>query len=122
MGTILIIDDNSVNRFLLNTMLKETYQILEASSGEDGIRIAKSRKVDLILLDILMPNMDGYETAGYLKDDPRTHKIPIIFVTALADEDTRSKAKLCGAADVITKPVSSSLLKARIQSYFSKGS
>lgn len=121
MGTILIIDDNSVNRFLLNIMLTETYQILEASSGEDGIRIAKTRKIDMILLDILMPNMDGFETATHLKADPKTHKIPIIFVTALADEDTRNKAKLCGAADVITKPVSSSLLRARIQSYFTKG-
>lgn len=122
MGTILIIDDNSVNRFLLNVMLNGTYQLLEASSGEDGIRIAKTRKIDMILLDILMPNMDGYATASYLKADPKTHKIPIIFVTAMAGESIRAKAKLCGAADVITKPVSSSLLKARIQSYFTKGS
>ena len=118
MRTILVVDDNSVNRFVLHRMLQSSYRILEASTGEDAYHVAKSTKIDLILLDILMPHLDGYDTARLLKSDPKTEKTPIIFVTALTDESVRQKAMACGAVDLVTKPVCASMLKARISKIF----
>ena len=118
MKTILVVDDNSVNRFILHRMLQGSYRILEASMGEDAIHIANSTKIDLILLDILMPHMDGFDTARILKASCKTVNIPIIFVTALTDEMVRNKAMDVGALDLITKPICASMIKARIRSLF----
>lgn len=112
---ILIVDDVGENIHALMNVLREQYAILAANSGEKALEIARRQpSPDLILLDIRMPGLDGYEVLSRLKSNPDTSDIPVIFVTAMAeiaDEDTGLKL---GAADYITKPVNPDLLKLRI--------
>jgi PAS domain S-box-containing protein len=107
MSTILVVDDRSVNRELLVTLLGYAgHHLLEASEGEAGLAIARAEHPDLIITDIVMPKMDGYEFARQVRSDPSIAKTQIIFITAsYIVEETRSLAGACGVSVVISKPI-----------------
>jgi len=115
---ILIIDDNPLNIRILVESLKNEFQIIIAINGEKGIELATSSDPpDLILLDIMMPGIDGYEVCRRLKKHHITEKIPIIFLTALAREENEYKGLSLGAVDYITKPINKEIVKARIYTH-----
>ena len=115
-ATILIVDDELQNRKLLETLLRpEGYQTRSAASGEDALASVAQLAPDLILLDIMMPGMDGYEVASNLKANPATATIPIIMVTANIDRDARLAGLKAGAEEFLTKPVDSAELWFRVR-------
>ena len=112
---ILIIDDSAENLYVLSKLLQPHYRVLAANSGAGGLRVAtRSPKPDLILLDVMMPEMDGYTVLTRLRDDPDTHDIPVVFLTALADVGDEEHGLKLGAADYITKPIVPSVVLARV--------
>jgi CheY-like chemotaxis protein len=103
---ILIVDDERNNRQVLEVMLApEGYVLLTAGNGEEALAIVAQQPPDLILLDIMMPDMDGYEVAGRIKGNSATKNVPVIMVTALDDRDARLLGLRAGAEDFLTKPV-----------------
>ncbi len=115
---ILIVDDNHLNIHMLEIILqKENYNVLTADNGLDGIRIAANEKPDLVLLDIMMPEVDGFEVCEKLKANPGTHDIPIIFLTAKTDTAGIVKGFELGAADYVTRPFNRVELLARIKTH-----
>lgn len=114
---ILIVDDTPANIQILNEVLQGDYGIFFATNGPDGIRMAQREIPDLILLDIMMPEMDGYEVCAGIKSDPRTRQIPVIFITAMSDEGDEARGLECGAIDYITKPISPPIVKARVKNH-----
>ena len=112
--TILIVDDVKVNLILLSELLYE-YDITTASNGKDALDLAKNKSPDLILLDIVMPDMDGYEVCEELKKNEDTKKIPVVFVTSNADEESIEKAYSVGGIDYVTKPFKTKELLARVK-------
>jgi len=115
--TILIIDDTPINIRVLSELFEQECEILFATNGEDGLRLAHSSRPDLILLDIMMPKMDGYEVCRRLKSDPLTEDIPVVFVTALGEEKDEAKGLELGAIDYIIKPITPLIVKARIHNH-----
>jgi len=116
--TILVVDDSSDNIILMSRLLKDHYRTKIATNGEKALKIASSDDPpDLILLDIMMPGMDGYEVCQHLKEDPKTAKIPVIFLTAKTDIEDEKKGFEVGAVDYITKPISGPLVLARIKTH-----
>ncbi len=118
LATILVVDDTAENLFLLNDLLKDLYKVKVTTNGSHAIRIATGDSPpDLILLDVMMPRMDGYEVCRRLKADLRTREIPVIFLTARSDvEDERHGLEL-GAVDYITKPFSPVIVLARVKTH-----
>ena len=117
MQNILIIDDEVTNISVLNELLQPNYNVLFAKDGKTGIKIAKSpMRPDLILLDIVMPEIDGYQVITLLKGDEYTNTIPVIFITAKGQEEDEAKGFELGAVDYITKPFKPIVVKARIKS------
>ncbi len=115
---ILIVDDVTMNRKILETALKDQYNVKLANSGREALLIAVSKNPpDLILLDIMMPEMDGYEVCKRLKEIPETREIPIIFVTAMNEEKHEEYGFSIGAIDYITKPFSIPIVKARVKNH-----
>ncbi|MEG0961937.1 MAG: diguanylate cyclase [Lachnospiraceae bacterium] len=114
MEKILVIDDSLLEQKILSDMLKEDYQIIGAQNGEDGIELAKREKPSLILLDIIMPGLDGFETLKKLKNDRRTMNIPVVILTAIEDEKTEERGLLKGAMDYIRKPYNPNIVKVRV--------
>ena len=113
---ILIVDDEIQNRKLLEAVLRpEGYDTLCVANGEEALASVAQRRPDLILLDIMMPGMDGYEVAGILKADPVTSSIPIIMVTAQDDRAARLASLTAGAEDILTKPIDRAELWLRIR-------
>ena len=113
--TILIVDDNVVNLKVAVSYLKAySFEILTARHGEAGIERAKLAQPDLILLDVQMPGIDGFETCRRLQANPQTAVIPIIFMTVLNDSDSKVKGLEVGAVDFVTKPIDAAELLARI--------
>lgn len=118
MKTILIVDDAPDNILALSTTLREKYTIRAAPNGPRALLLArKSPPPDLILLDVLMPEMDGYAVCRQLKEDPATRAIPVIFVTALADEADELRGFNLGAVDYISKPIRPALVRARVSTH-----
>lgn len=116
--TILIVDDTPVNIDILNNILHDTYNVKVANNGERALKIANSDSPpDLILLDVMMPDMDGFEVCKILKENIDTKKIPIIFVTAKGEVTDESKGFELGAVDYITKPVSMPIVLARVKTH-----
>lgn len=111
---ILIIDDERFNINALFGLLNDDYQVMVAPSGEMGLKIALSGRPDLILLDIVMPEMDGYEVLERLKSDPLTQEIPVIFITGRSDASDESYGLNLGAADYISKPFHFAVVRARV--------
>lgn len=116
--TILVVDDTPDNLALMTALLKDQYQVKIAKSGETALQIANSTTPpDLILLDIMMPEMDGYEVCRQLKANPKTVDIPIIFLTALSELENEKKGLELGAVDYVTKPISPFIFMARIKNH-----
>ena len=104
-SVVLIVDDMRENRLLLSSQLKlDGHNILEASGGQDGIAMAKKHDPDLILLDVMMPDINGFEVCKTLKADPQTHLIPIIMITALSKVESRIEGKKAGADEFLSRP------------------
>jgi len=104
--TVLVVDDAPENIQVLSAILQPSYKVKAATSGERALKIARSDKPpDLILLDIMMPEMDGYEVCRQLKSDEQTRTIPVIFVTGMSDEAEQQKGLELGAAAYLIKPV-----------------
>jgi CheY-like chemotaxis protein/predicted transcriptional regulator len=116
--SILVIDDNPTNLSLLvDTLTKKGYKILAAEDGESALEILDHTRPDLILLDVLMPGIDGFETCRRLKAEPTTREIPVIFMTALSDSIDEVKGLELGAVDYIIKPFQIETLLARINTH-----
>jgi PleD family two-component response regulator len=115
--TILIVDDEPSNISILNELLQTDYNIIFSKDGPTAIKIATSNTPpDLILLDIVMPNVDGYQVAELLKKNEAARNIPIIFITGKGKEDDEVKGFELGAVDYITKPFKPIIVKARVKS------
>ena len=116
-GTLLIIDDEKdlVELLRYNLVEKEGYDVISANDGQSGLEIAQRHKVDLIVLDLMMPGMDGLEVCRRLRSDPRTNRVPLIMLTAKATEADRIVGLEMGADDYITKPFSPRELVARVK-------
>ncbi|MBT5021066.1 MAG: response regulator [Planctomicrobium sp.] len=116
-GKILIADDNEQNRELLEAYLSdEDHEIIMSVDGQQTVEVAQKEQPDLILLDIMMPKMSGYEVCQKLRSDPETENIPILMVTALKEMGDIEKAVAAGADDFLTKPVNRLELKTRVRS------
>src|ERR1700678_2433356 len=105
-GRVLIVDDERQNRRLLEVMLAtEGLELLTATSGEEALAMVAHEPPDLVLLDVLMPGMDGYDVTRQIKGNPLTKHIPVILVTAEGDRNARMLGLKAGAEDFLTKPV-----------------
>ncbi|MDR2578165.1 MAG: diguanylate cyclase [Chitinispirillales bacterium] len=114
---ILIVDDDEFNTMTLDHILRPTYEILTANDGKSGLRIARESVPDLILLDIIMSSMSGFEVIAELKREDALSRIPVIFITSLNAAKDEEKGLALGAADYITKPFNISIVKARVNTY-----
>ena len=112
--TILVVDDTEGNLDMVLAILQD-YDVIPCTSGADALEMVKEEQINLILLDILMPEMDGYTVCTALKQDPATQEIPIIFITAKTDEESIEKAYELGGADYVTKPFKPKELLARVK-------
>jgi len=116
--TVLIIDDSPDVINLVSGLLKNSYKVKAATSGEKGLSIVQNdNTIDLILLDIMMPGLSGYEVCEQLKTDANTADIPVIFITAMSTLDDELKGLNLGAVDYISKPISPAILLARVENY-----
>jgi len=114
---ILVVDDLAPNRHLLEVKLAaEYYDVLTASSGREALEIAAEEKLDLVLMDAMMPGMNGFETCERIKSNPETWHIPVVMVTALEETKDRIRGLEAGADDFITKPIDDFNLMARVRS------
>ena len=121
MHTILIVDDTQENILLLSEVLESDYLTKAATDGERALKIAfAAEPPDLVLLDVMMPGMDGYEVCRRLKANPGTQHIPVIFVTAMNEVDDETKGLELGAVDYITKPISPPIVKARVKAHLER--
>jgi diguanylate cyclase (GGDEF)-like protein len=113
--TILLVDDVEINLKILRKLLGDKYNLMCANDGDISIEIVKNNKIDLILLDIMMPKVDGYKVSKFLQSNEETKDIPIIFVTSKTDEESIVKGYEMGARDYVTKPYKKMELLARIK-------
>lgn len=114
---ILVVDDTPHNLDIARNILHTEYRVRLATNGEIALKLIHKQKPDLILLDIMMPGMDGYEVCRQLKADPRYTQIPVIFVTAMDSREDEAKGLALGAVDYISKPINPSILKARVKTH-----
>ncbi len=117
MKKILIVEDIELNRDLLVQLLEDNYQVVTATDGAAGIEMAEGESPDLILMDLSLPIMDGWEATHRLKANERLRDIPIIILTAHAMHGDEEKARACGCDDFLTKPIDEDLLFARIEHF-----
>lgn len=117
--TLLLVDDEPVNLRVLKQLLGNDYQLVFAKNGEEALKLAENRLPNLILLDVMMPGLTGFEVCRRLKQKKQTRAIPIIFVTALNDEHDEAEGFEAGAVDYIIKPISSAIVKARVKTHLS---
>ena len=115
--TILITDDEKSNLDILGSILSSTYNLLIARNGSRAIELAKEHNPDLILLDVLMPDMSGFDVITKLRESETTDKIPVIFITGLTSTEDEEKGFLLGAVDYITKPFKKTIVKARVNTH-----
>jgi putative two-component system response regulator len=119
-ATVLVVDDTPDNLSLMSALLKNSYKVKVANHGDKALRIAASATPpDLILLDVMMPDIDGYEVCRRLKAGPRTRDIPVVFLTARSEVADEQKGLALGAVDYITKPISPPILMARVATQLS---
>lgn len=116
-NSLLVVDDTPENIDVLREILSEDYKIKIATNGQTAINIATTQPPDLILLDVMMPGMDGYEVCRQLKENEATRHIPVIFVTARREIEGETLGFELGAADYITKPVSPPIVRARVRAH-----
>ncbi len=115
--SILIVDDQPANIKVLNEILKREYDLFVALNGQDALAVSRNSAPDLILLDIMMPDMDGYEVCERLKADELTRDIPVVFVTAMDQEEDETRGLELGAVDYLTKPICPAIVKARVRNH-----
>lgn len=119
-STVLVVDDTPDNLTLMSGLLKDDYKVKIANGGEKALKIAQSdTPPDLILLDIMMPEMDGYTVCFHLKENPKTAHIPVIFLTAKTEVADETKGFELGAVDYITKPISPQIVMSRVAAHLS---
>ncbi|MBB3262682.1 diguanylate cyclase (GGDEF)-like protein [Azospirillum sp. OGB3] len=114
---ILVVDDIPSNVHVLSRILKDEHDIYFATDGAKALELAQSRLPDLVLLDIMMPGMDGYEVCSRLKTDPITRDIPVIFISAKSEVEDETYGLEVGAIDFISKPISPPIVKARVRNH-----
>ena len=116
-ATVLVVDDLEPNVKLLEAkLLSEYYTVLSANSGAKALELLRQNSVDIVLLDVMMPEMDGFETCKYIKSNPETTHIPVVMVTALSEIEDRVKGLESGADEFLTKPINDTALFARVKS------
>lgn len=115
--TVLVIEDSPLTVKILKNILKKEYEVLSAFSGEAGYELATTKKPDIIILDVVMSGMDGYEVCRKLKENDLTKAIPVIFISALGEMEDEWKGLETGAIDYITKPFSEPIVKIRIKNH-----
>lgn len=114
--TLLIVDDEPANLSILNQLLRPEFRVRAANSGKDALLAAATEpKPDLVLLDVMMPEMDGYEVLAAMRDNPETREIPVIFLTALGAAEQEERGLVSGAVDYIAKPIKPAVLQARVR-------
>ena len=116
---VLVVDDVPDNLVLANALLKPYYKVKLATSGAAALKIAQAEQPDLILLDVVMPEMNGYDTCAQLKANQTLRQIPVIFLTALGEVADAEQGFALGAVDYIVKPFTPSLLLARVKTHLS---
>lgn len=122
MAKILLVEDDELNRDMLSRrLMRRDYEVVIAEDGEQGLAMASGEKPDLILMDLSLPVMDGWESTRRLKADPRTKSIPVIALTAHAMPGDREKSLQAGCDDFETKPVEFQRLLDKIEMFLSKG-
>jgi len=114
---LLVVDDAPGNIRVLRNLLKDEARVFFATSGRDALASARTEQPDLILLDVMMPDMDGYEVCRALKSDPATQDIPVIFVTGLAETTDETRGLEAGAIDYITKPFVPAVVRMRVRNH-----
>ena len=122
MKKVLVVEDVAFNRDLLVQLLEERYHVITAEDGERGIEAALQEQPDLILMDLSLPTMDGWEATRRLKEDATLRHVPVIAVTAHAMRGDRERALSAGCEDYITKPVDEDVLFAKLDRYLGQGS
>ncbi len=121
-GTILVVDDEEdIQELVKLSLLREGYEVLTVGTGDQALTVARSRQPALIILDLLLPGLQGLDVCKILKADPKTHAIPIIILSAKSEESDIVAGLELGADDYITKPFSSKVLVARVRRAFRKG-
>ncbi|MFK4825864.1 diguanylate cyclase [Paenochrobactrum sp. BZR 588] len=116
-AVILIVDDEVTNIEIMNAVLEDTYEICFATSGEQALEVARNVLPDLILLDVMMPGIDGYDVCERIKSERLLADVPVIFTTGLTDEDAEVRGLSLGAIDYITKPIQPVVLRARVANH-----
>ena len=115
---VLVVDDNRINRLKLSRALKsEGYDVLEAQGGKEALDALASERIDLVLLDLLMPDVDGFQVLEKMQVEQQTREIPVVMVTAVDEADDLKKCMEIGAVDYITKPFDIDILKERVQNH-----
>jgi putative two-component system response regulator len=116
---LLLVDDEPTNLQVLRHILQADYRLLFATDGERALQVAREQRPDLILLDVMMPHLDGYAVCRVLKADAATAAIPVIFITALTDSQDETAGFDVGGVDYLTKPVSPPVVRARVRTHLS---
>jgi len=111
---VLIVDDSATNRQMLGDLLQTDYMVLLAKDGEEGVDLAQLHQPDVILLDVMMPDVDGYEVLRRLKDDERTSSLCVVFITGQDSPEEEERGLVEGASDYVTKPLHPMVVKARV--------
>lgn len=119
-NSVLIVDDENMNIMALTHILSRDHIVYAAKTGENGIIAAEKHLPDLILLDIIMPEMDGYAVITALKSSEKTQGIPVIFISGLSEPDEEKKGLSLGAADYIIKPFNPSAVKVRVDDHINR--
>lgn len=118
-ATILVVDDSPDTRNLIITLLENDYKMMDANGGEEALKLLQSGTIpDLIMLDIMMPGMSGYDVCKQLKADSSTCNIPVIFISAMAGEGNEAQGRALGAVGFLTKPLDPHNVIAQVKEYF----
>ncbi len=115
--TVLVVDDTPENLDLMKAILSPHYKVKVAINGEAALKLAAASPPDIILLDVMMPGIDGYEVCRRLKADPAKATLPVVLVTALSETSDEGRGFAAGAVDYISKPVSGPVVLARVQTH-----
>jgi diguanylate cyclase (GGDEF)-like protein len=116
-GKLLVVDDQPVHLQVLHRTLSGEHQMFAATQGEQALKVAREQRPDLVLLDVVMPGMDGFEVLHRLRSEPELADIPVIFVTAHGGDDIETQCLSAGAVDFISKPINPSVVRARVKTH-----